>query len=663
MRKSFNRLQGLAGYIPTADQLKQLIPVGLGPIKVTSIKPISTSDILAKLRNKGMLVKELAFPLFRSSKSGKPPRLDNEDLVVGWPQYGTGAAGVESLVSTWSDTKSLASDLSKALKPLELFDSMESDDLEKLTILRRTPVGQNIQTPMDPDQPNVVFPKDFVVILKQVIKKAASVTSYRKVGQSGILDGIDAKDTALGSPTFYAGEAYHAARLATLAAVPVPDYKLAPDKYLDALEHWAGAFMPDPSLVYASYLSYRFGPTTKPTPLWVPGIGQYSATHEATSLYPRRRAVWAAAQYINVILTPLVLALKSSRKNIPGLWHDPMSQSSYISKMQKQGSNAYEVDYSSYDLTLQNRLLVFIFDELADNGVAPWEARFCARLLERMGAIVPSFSGANQTVTYFQHMVTLLSGLLPTSESGSLISTALVLFGLSRQIPDITSKWLSGSWVMALQSDDVTFALNIAVDKERFKETLSEVGIKAKIKDGSTFLKRILPIGQVKVGTKMFSRNLQQTVANEDSYDGKPTAILRLGLAARCDGLQTHPLFSKFFPRMFDMYREHFDYVKEIEKPQQWLRGSFELNKLDMRSIEAYATGLAGSTYLSNLLERSSYDPAAAALISFLTSHGQKIDFLEADQRKARAAYTQALFSPPSSRATQDMLVFARWRS
>lgn len=636
-----------------------LIPITLDPIKVDKLEsPLTSSAIIDKVRKFGMGYQEIPLPLFRASKFGKARRVDSLDLINGYPQYGTDVKGKDNLISMRHDIIHFRSAFMKDC-PEYLYD-MEDEDFRKTSILRTTFTGRHLQPPVDPDITRISFPEDLMVMLRRVCAHYHRVATYTKSGREAILDGTDAKDTALGPPSFSAGEDYHARRLITLKACPPPDYAEPPSTYVERIKQWGSTLFSIPEIVYASYLSFRQGATIKPIPLWYQSGFGYTATHSSTSLYTRQRAVWAAPFWLNVILTPLVLRFKSSRKAILGMWHDPEAQSKYVPKLQAQGSISIEVDYSAYDTTIRNSLMVRAYMILAELGYSSWEAELIALLTHESCAVTPSFVGDPGAVAVWSNEAGLMSGLLPTSEIGSLLSITFVLTALQRQQPAWVEKWFSGDFTILVQSDDVLTTLPSQIDLEAFSRAFDSFGIKAKVKEGSTFLKVFLPVGKVKNMAKPFSRNVQQTYGNEDTYDGKPPAILRLALSARTMLLPGHPLFASKFPELFDIYAAHFDYVKELDR-SQWLKGDFTLSSTDLRAIEQYAQSLAGSVALINILERAKFDPSAASILRYLTAQGIDLSFLEADQVTARREYTHALFDSPTNADHQQLIAICKW--
>lgn len=647
---------------PSPDDVKGLLPSGLEPITFKDLdKPITSSGIIQTVEKLGMSYTEQPLVIYRQNKQGVPRRIDNVDMVAGYPQYGQGQEGVANLTSMASQLTQFRDEFMAEASSNEILFGMEEEDFKKISILRPRLPGRHLQPPISLDFQHKVIPEDFKILLSRVIKRYVSANTYLKTGKAAILDGTDAKDTSLGTPTFYTGDAYHAARVATMQCAPVPDYNRPSVEYISALENFGASIFPEPSMVYASYLSFRQGATNKDLPLFkFNGLG-FEARRTAKSLYTRQRAVWAAPFYLNVLLTPLVLRMKSSRQNILGMWHDPQSEAKYIPRLQKQGKKSIEVDYSSYDTTISNDLMVYVYSELAAQGYSPWESSLMAQLTQLQGAITPSFTGATDTVSYFKGQVTLMSGLLTTSELGSIVSISIVLYCLSKQQPQLVEQWLNGSFVILVQSDDVLFTTDADIDVERFAESASKLGITAKVKFGSTFLKRFLPVGSFNKIAKPMSRNVQQTFGNEDDYSGKPDAILRLALASRTYGLDGHPMFTKFFPKLFDIYQAHFSYVRDIDDPEQWRKGICHLTDADVRAIEQYAITTSGDSVMTNLLERAAFDPSAANVINFLKARGLDLAFLLADQVTARREYTEALFSQPTPESMDTMLSFARW--
>lgn len=636
-----------------------LIPVTLDPIKITKLaKPMTSSDIITTVGKLGMGYKEIPLPLFRESKFGKPRRRDNLDLINGYPQYGVGEPGLNNLKSMRASVAAQRTSLMSAM-PDYLVDA-EDEDFKKLSILRTTYYGRHLQPPIALNLKQVGHPADLDTMLVRVCKHYAGKATYTKSGREAILDGTDAKDTALGPPSFSAGEDYHARRLITMKCTPVPDYSATPYDYFQRILAWGSSLFAVPEVVYSSYLSFRQGATAKTTPLWqMAGFG-FQADYESTALYTRQRAVWAAPFWLNVILTPLVLRFKSSRRAILGMWHDPESQAKYIPKLQAQGSRSIEVDYSAYDTTIRNSLMVRTYMILADMGYSSWEAELMALITQESSAITPSFVGDPGAVAIFSQKAGLMSGILPTSELGSILSITFVLTALQRQRPDLVDKWFTGEHIILVQSDDVLTTVSGDLDLELFARAFESFGITAKVKDGPTFLKVFLPVGKVKTIAKPFSRNIQQTFGNEDSYEGKPPAILRLALAARCNLIQGHPLFKTHFPSVLDMYADHFDYCKEVDR-ENWLKGDFTVSQTDLRAVEQYAHSVGGSEALINILERAKFDPSAASILRYLTAQGLDLSFLEADQVTARREYTHALFETPTNADHQQLLEICRW--
>jgi len=644
-------------------EVSGLIPSLVYGTKMTKLEsPLTTDGIINQARRNGLDYNEVSLSLFRETKFGKARRKDNSDMISGYPQYGVGSKGISNLRSAVSFLKDFGSTfMDDVSEKSPVLADMENEDFKKLSILRPVFWGRHYQPPISPTFKRVIFPEPFLAIAKQVIKRYAQAATYTKSGRSAILDGTDAKATALGSPSFQADDVlYHQYRRLTLKAIPPPDYSRPPGEYLSNVLNFASSMFHIPEFIISSYLSYRQGATNKPIPLWFPSGFGGRAEYEATGIYTRQRAVWAAPFWLNVLVTPLVLRMKSSRKAILGMWHEPALQARYIPFLQKQGSKSYEIDYSGYDTTISNELLAWFYEQLAQAGFATWESELMAQVTRMSGAITPSFTNTTDAVSFFNGNVTLMSGLLTTSEIGSIISISLVLYALSRQDESFLKRWLNGSFVILVQSDDVLFTTDVDIDIERFSADLAKCGITAKMKEGSTFLKRFLPVGHIKKLSRPISRISQQTFGNEDRYDGKIDAILRLALSARCDGVQNHPYFNKYWPTLLEGMRSHFDYIKDLDW-DSWIKGKFVISPRDLKAIQEYATSLKGAIDLTSLIERAKFDPSAQAMLDHLLAFGIDLSSLITDQIKARAEYVSDLFSTPTQDDIRKLLAICKW--
>jgi hypothetical protein len=486
--------------------------------------------------------------------------------------------------------------------------------------------------------------------------------TFTKTGAPALLEGTDAKDTNLGAPTFNSSpDLYHAYRIITAADCPPPDFS-DPWGTIKRLQQWSQDLLGDKELLFCSPLGYRSGPTDKPIPLWVQEGAGYSYSAEVENVYVRQRQVRFASWVVNLQLTGLILGLKSARKNILGLWHDPTLQASYLTKLRKQGQISLELDESAYDSTIKNVVMANIFQKFAERNFHHFGATLAHHVVTHSMSVNPSFKGTPGFATGFYGQVGLQSGWLFTSEIGTIVHVTAVLWALSHQIPDIVKKWKNGTFIMLVQSDDLLFTFDASIDADRLSADLAKLGFSSKLKEGTTFLKKILPLGSfsgMKGPSPLIMRHLQQTTGNEDRYGDKPDAIRRLGFVARSNNINFHPMYSSLWPALLDVYEGAFPFLTD-EFMAKMRKGDFSLLPGDDAEILKYAESASGQKFWTDYLERVSYDPSALALLASVQRLGLPVNLLLADQTRARAEYVHALTSKPSARTRSELMQHMR---
>lgn len=336
MGKSKNFDNVLQNAVFTPESTQGLIPIGMANIKAAKLQDAMTSDaILNLVKKKGMAVSEVSLRIFPPSKMGKTRRLDNTDLVAGYPFYGRGELGVKNLRQARSGLSKLAQytlDRAEARNPV-IYD-MEFEDMRKLSVLRTTYYGRHLKPPIGEEtNPAVVYPRDFLEILRRVVSLYVQHAPKLPVSpKAAMLEGTDAVGTALGAPSFAGDPAlYHLYRMTTMRALPAPDLNSDGAAWLDAIEQKFAPLLSDGRLAYAAYLSYRQGAKIADIPLWYQTGAGFSAQWTAQGLYTFQRAVYPGSFPINVALTGLYKWMYGARSNILGLTHDPTRMGSYHS--------------------------------------------------------------------------------------------------------------------------------------------------------------------------------------------------------------------------------------------------------------------------------------------------------------------------------------------
>lgn len=666
--------------------IDKLIPVAMSPISVKKLSKNergSSQNLLELARMIGFEIQQLDFPIYGRNKQGKMRFLSNSELVQGYPMYGKSSENVIERLKREVRTMSMLKEFTKLLKSKaaefsEPVKMDEWDDADRLTIQRTQYLGRFLNPPASSDLIGLKYPRRIFEILEIVCKHYIDLTESLLPNRVDVMTLItDAKETAIGAPSYAsAGEddlkrGYHEKRLITLADMPVPDYSIDPGDYLDDLYLWGEQLgMPDGSLALASAISYRQGAKGhKPQKLWYFNGHEYVADYEAMSWESNQRLVYPAPHCFNVLITPIVYQMKLARMTKLGMYHRPEYVVRYINQLNKQGLVSYESDFSSFDTTISSTLLQFVFRTLAKYAKKfAWEYGLFADYLQTTGVVAPSYLTDDPTqVTYFKGAASLLSGILPTSESGSIVSIAAQLYALEKQIPDIVNQWLSGKFVCLVQSDDVLFTLPKKINEENFSDAMHELGLTAKLKEGNMFLKKLLPVGTLSSysskfplgGVPLWSRQPQQTFFNEHSYEGKPDAIVRLALLSRAEGLNKHPMFDSQLDKAWkDILVQH-DIFKDVI-PHLY-DGVLSLNDEDKQAVLEYSTSDEGMAWVSQIYNRAESDPKAKQTLLELSKIGFNLDEYDDTAVSQRRSYLKALYTHPNADSRAMLTQISAW--
>lgn len=660
--------------------MSSIIPVALSPIKVIKLTGDdrgSSNALIALAKRIGFEVEHYELGLYGSNKRGRTRSLSGSELVQGYPMYGKSSEALAHRLTLLNTGMKQSAEFIKLIKakteaysdPVK-FD--EWDDCDRLTIQRTQYYGRFLSVPASADLIDLSYPKRFLEIIELVCKHYIDLTEASMPPRNQVMSLItDAQETAIGAPSFSSsgvdseGRSYHEKRIITLADMPVPDYREDPGIFLDDAYLWGEQLgLPDGSMAFASAISYRQGAKGhKAQKLWYFNGTEFVADYEAMSWESNQRLVYPAPHCLNVVLTPAVYQMKMARKKKLGLYHSPEMVNAYISALNKQGPISYESDFSGFDTTISNQILQFVFRTLAKYAKKyHWEYSLFSDFIESTGVIFPSFlSDENLSVTYFSRAVSLLSGILPTSESGSIVSLAANLFALEDQIPSVVNDWLSNRFVILVQSDDVLFTLPKTIDEDRFFEQMTRLRLTAKLKQGNMFLKKLLPVGTLRkflgefplAGVPLLSRQVQQTMFNENSYEGKPDAIIRLALLSRAEGLNKHPAFDKSIDEAWRTILSSYPIFKPIIDVMY--QGVLALPEEDKKAVIDYSSSEDGMAWVSKIYNRAESDPKARQTLEQLAKLGFSLDQYEDTAVSQRLSYLQALYSPPTT-SSRDML-------
>lgn len=667
--------------------IEALMPISSSPIKVSKLDhPLTSTEMLDQARKLGYDVSHHQMSLYGKSKFGRARLLSNSEFVNGYGSlYGSPNLPLDERLSIlkklWNTGIGIQEMIKKlASKHSESVANDEIDDANKFSMLRTDHPGQHLGLPTSPDIIGIQYDKEFFDVIDEVIRHYVSKTeSLLPSKYDAMCAFVDAKDTAVGGPSFASsgltneGYGSHEKRIITLTDMPKVNYNMYPADWLNECYAWgeSGLGLPDGSMTFSAYLSYRQGAKgDSPIPLYYFNGSEWLATHEGSSLYSKKRKVYPASHAFNLVITPLAYLMKLFRKMKLGMYHDPVHVAKYVKALNAQGPFSYENDFKSYDTTLPNVLLRYVAKKFAQYSTKyKWEFELFDAFLGTTGVIYPSYLLDDPSyITYFKEAVSLMSGTLPTSEFGSVLSVAANLYTLKAFDKDIVKKWVQGTFIILDQSDDVLFTWPTKIDEAKFESRMKGTGLTAKLKPGHMFLKRMLPVGVLSNemkhfplnGVGLYSRAIQNTLANEAVFDGKPDAIFRLGLLSRFEKLNSSPIHCK---QLEEAVKDLLSSIPIFEPVVDVLYQSvLSLPDSDKQDILTYSTSEDGLAWISQLIARRDSDPKAQIMLDELSRIGFNISDYDDTSLSQRKSYINAMNADPSSESRRMLESILAWK-
>lgn len=646
--------------------LKGNVPPSVMPINVMGkidIVPIEkthypTSHHLSlALATKGAIFSDVRAPIYSgSNREGAPRRVDNEDLILGYPQLYDSVSHLQSVLSEARKPVAVVNELI-ASGSHPYIGRMEGEDVMKFAIQRVRPPGWFLDEPFYLKQFNGPFSNLFISTLRVILKKYArfSPEFSERDNYKLIMMDSDPETTSSGMPTMTAGLMANAARIATFAAMPPPSG--TPGKWLDACHAVGSRLGVDASVFLGCAVFTRSGPI-KPDryqQMWFRDAGAYLSKFASASLYARTRFVYPFPHMYNFMLSPLYIQWSGARKKIPGLWHTPELTEKIISHMRAQGKESYTIDFSSMDKSIGQGFITLLAQEASIIGFSPWTCELLDQIIKRIAILFPSYSGVPGDVSAMTGTKPWMSGVKLTSEVDTLYGLATVLSALELQIPGIVAKWDKGEFMIAALGDDQLFTTDHAIDVDRLIVDSHDLsGAVLKVQPGDAmFLKRFMPVvSGVPELSKPFSRIIQQTFGNEDRYNDdagvRPYSVMRAGTLARCDLIRTHPWFDKVWPSLWSAMSQ-LKYFQETDRAtlSQWASGHPCLAPGDEKEILLFS--LQQPQFMDKLIARANVEPSAAALLRLFGTFGIDTQF-DKNNYAVRNMYMNALISKPSDR-------------
>jgi hypothetical protein len=638
--------------------------------------PLYSSDLVEQAKAYGATVNEFEAQIFSPSAVGTYRSDDSSDLLSGYPFYESANDQHGKMVRAKQIGHALVDYLEKKAPILA---RMESEDVTKMTVLRPKSMGRHLELPfeMNPNGFRFCHPmmeQELLALAKIMVSRVAGLPIFRMSPREAMYTGTDAKGTNLGSPTFASHPVlFDAWRIMTLKAYPNPARYTSASKFLDAMYHMGEQLgMPDPAMVYDTSLAYRQGGIREGKSVlgWVFNGMEYVATHDTYNLYSRMRHVKPAPFGINVMATQPVSLMKEARKRMPGFFHTPELLEANM-KYASQFNFCYEADYSNYDKTLTTGMMMKAMECLIRAGMPPWGFTFIMEYIERHGALTPAFVGGGSQVQRIGGTLSLQSGMLWTSEIGSFISAAAHRATLRMMGEDKMADAIGNVPIFFGQSDDTLILTNKRLNEDKYVENMKELGLTIKFFEGSTFLKRVYPLGALKsylkqvplTGYRLYSRFLGNTLFNENRYDGLPACVIWLALSSRMESCTFAPYFNDFWPMIMDLILP-LPIIRESPNTGQWRAGDATLDFHTLQLVSQWAESDKGKAWFMELIERAEYEPSAAAFFNIYDDALSLEEIKAADLSQAlkmRARYVDALYSDPTPQDMHNVLMLCRW--
>lgn len=347
------------------------------------------------------------------------------------------------------------------------------------------------------------------------------------------------RGTNSGAPTY--GTSDIDKLLHALLARQLTDWESAEKVYQSV----SGMFEAIPS-VHALTFS-RTGPVGKPVPMYDWQGPKFMRVAEATSLVPRRRAVFGVPAFINMALLPSANVVKHGVMRTP--WTAHTSERAILEDLVFDvatvgpGAQVLSDDISGFDQSVRRRHQVGVAEALYAKY---WDQATVNLWLgaQQMPVLGPPLTAGMGGWLYERpHGGVTTSGIITTTLDGTLINMARAVtavgaaLGLSPTASFealVRKRWSAKFW-----GDDTILVVPPAFDMDKYVAANADIGYKTSLLPGATFLMKHYDISRRAV-YPLATRVFQQTIWNE--HGGRTPEIELLGLYARTTGFEANPL-------------------------------------------------------------------------------------------------------------------------
>jgi hypothetical protein len=435
-------------------------------------------------------------------------------------------------------------------------------------------------------------------------------------------------------------------------------------------------------LPYATLLTRRFKPNYKPLPLFQDAYNGHliGSVHGA----PEQRVAFMFSYLHNLLTTPIMVHMKTTRKLVTGMYHDEEGKRKYASILRKSAANGQfliENDAGGFDTNISyqsfqtasgiiNRRLRLPYSE---------ELNYSLMMGVRNNPIVlpdPNSTKDETGVLAINHLGTgLQSGSKLTGEWGSIITKWLNLIAYNAlgwmSVDDIYKHGLTGNFndgkglrLQLIQGDDNTHIINNADEALALSAMLHKVyssfGIKADIELSDRFLMRHVFDAEDR---PVIGRIFQQRLSNEKAPEHSIVSSIGLASSTENMGSVTYDAMAdaraksgmqrNVKKQLLPHQRKAIEYILSVYNsaafPAPYIK---ELTSIIKSGFDSSSATHSQSKKLSDLLRKMASELASMQLGHLDEDTGQYVQSSRSDFIRDLIADQHS----PSSAAVLDML-------
>lgn len=297
----------------------------------------------------------------------------------------------------------------------------------------------------------------------------------------------------------------------------------------------------------------RTGPVGKPLAMYDWVGNAFSQVATATSVAPRRRAVFGVPAFINIALLGWANIVKYAVMRTPWTSHPTESivMEGILGALTSAGRGAvlWSDDISAFDQSVRRAHQVSLATHVYARYWAPETLNLWLGA-QKMPILGPPLTSPARGFMYERPLggVTT-SGIITTSLDGTLINLARTVTAVARALDTSVersfSMLLANRWGCRVWGDDTVLILPAHADMSAYTAANLEMGFATVPSPGGTFLMKSYDIGRRAV-YPLATRAFQQTVWNEKG--GRTAEIELLGLYVRTAGFEANPFYTTVWP-------------------------------------------------------------------------------------------------------------------